>query len=120
MTGRLIRAFDSSCSAPLPKGQLPTGEDLTVDYRSGPILIANIGLSEDLGFLERGDDLVISEAADGTLKKVHSRECLHATAWEQSNLVWLYTLVDAGQAQQNLPSTYREKWRLNQDWNSIV
>ncbi|KAK5456917.1 hypothetical protein LTS15_004697 [Exophiala xenobiotica] len=103
MTARMIRAFDARSTAPLKQGERPADQDLTVDYRMWSNLftvcaIANIGLSEDLGFLDRGDDLVTSEAADGTTKKVHFRECLHATAWAQSNL----------------------KWRLNQDWDGIV
>ncbi|EXJ70874.1 cytochrome P450 oxidoreductase [Cladophialophora psammophila CBS 110553] len=126
MTARLIRAFDARCSAPRPKGQLPTKEDLTVDYRMWTNLftvaaIANIGLSEDLGFLDRGDDLITSEAADGTLKKVHFRECLHATAWAQSNLVWSYSWYKRLVRLSKIFSrTYREKWRFNQDWDGIV
>ncbi|KAL2441232.1 Cytochrome P450 monooxygenase [Exophiala dermatitidis] len=126
MAGRLIRAFDARCTAPLPAGQDPKEEDLTIDYRKWTNLftvaaIANIGLSEDLGFLDRGDDLITSEAADGTLKQVHFRECLHATAWVQSNLVWSYDWYKRFAALSKLvSSTYRKKWQLNQDWDGIV
>ncbi|KIX04787.1 uncharacterized protein Z518_05658 [Rhinocladiella mackenziei CBS 650.93] len=126
MTNRLVKAFDARCTGPLPQGVCPPEQDLTVDYRMWTNLftvaaIANIGLSEDLGFLDRGDDLIASEAADGTIKEVHFRECLHATAWAQSNLVWSYpwykTLVKISKF---LSPTYREKWRLNVDWDGIV
>lgn len=126
ITARLIKSFDARCTPPLPQGARPSSGDQTVDYRMWSNLftvcaIANIGLSEDLGFLERGDDLVTSEAPDGTLKKVHFRECLHATAWAQSNLVWSYgcfeTLV---RISKMVSSTYRRKWSLNKDWDGIV
>jgi cytochrome P450 len=126
MTARMIKSFDARCTAPLAQGERPAPEDQTVDYRLWSNLftvcaIANIGLSEDLGFLERGDDLVTSEAADGTLKKVHFRECLHATAWAQSNLVWSYDWFPTLTKISKLVSpTYRQKWRLNKDWDGIV
>ena len=126
MTGRFLKAFDARCSVPLLKGQLPIERDLTVNYRMWSNLftvsaIANIGLSEDLGFLDRGDDLITSEAADGTLKKVHFRDCLHATAWAQSNLVWSYSSYKALVKLSKIFSrVYQEKWRLNQDWDGIV
>ncbi len=126
MTARMIKSFDSLTTTPLKQGDQPVKADLTVDYRKWSNLftvaaIANIGLSEDLGFLDRGDDLITSEAADGTLKQVHFRECLQATAWAQSNLVWAYdsykTLIKISKL---VSSTYREKWRLNQDWDGII
>ncbi|KAJ9497391.1 hypothetical protein H2202_007195 [Exophiala xenobiotica] len=126
MTARMIRAFDARCTSPLKQGERPADQDLSVDYRMWSNLftvcaIANIGLSEDLGFLDRGDDLVTSEAADGTTKKVHFRECLHATAWAQSNLVWSYDWYQALIKLSKLVSpTYRQKWKLNQDWDGIV
>jgi hypothetical protein len=52
--------------------------------------IANIGLSEDLRFLDQGNNIVTSEAKDGTCKKVHFRDCLYANAWTPSSLIWAY------------------------------
>ncbi|KAJ9622835.1 hypothetical protein H2204_011444 [Knufia peltigerae] len=126
VTSRLIKSFDDRCTEPLAAGDLPSPEDQTVDYRMWTNLftvcaIANIGLSEDLGFLERGDDLVTSEGPDGTLKQVHFRECLHATAWAQSNLVWSYKWFETLVRISKLVSpTYRRKWGLNKDWDGIV
>lgn len=56
---KLISAFDAKCTDPLPQNHTPKKEDLTVDYRKWTVLftasaIANIGLSEDLGFLDEG------------------------------------------------------------------
>lgn len=124
MTGRMVKAFDARCTAPLDGVIRP--EDLNIDFRMWANLytiaaIANIGLSEDLGFIDQGSDLITSQAMDGTVKQVHFRQCLHATAWAQSNLVWAYdwykTLVKVSAL---LSSTYAEKWRLNKDWDGIV
>jgi cytochrome P450 len=127
MTGRLVKAFDALCTEPLSKGQIrPKAEDLTVDYRMWGNLftvaaIANIGLSEDLGFLDNGSDLITAERMDGSIHQVHFRQCLHATAWAQSNLVWAYgwynTLIKISKL---VSPRYREMWRLNEDWNDIV
>lgn len=126
LTGRLIKSFDARCTIPLAQGDPPSPETQTVDYRMWSNFftvsaIASIGLSENLGFLERGDDLVTSEAPDGTLKKVHFRECLHATAWAQSNLVWSYDWFETLIRISKLVSPiYRQKWSLNKDWDGIV
>jgi cytochrome P450 len=127
MTNRMVKAFDARCTAPLTDAVAPIEEkDLTVDYRMWANLytvaaIANIGLSEDLKLIDQGSDLVSSQAMDGTVKQVNFRQCLHATAWAQSNLVWAYdwykTLVKVSGL---VSSTYAEKWRLNKDWDGIV
>jgi hypothetical protein len=56
-----------------------------VDYRNSTVLfaaaeIANIGLSEDLGFLDEGSDQVKAGNKDGSMKDVSFRECHAATA----------------------------------------
>jgi cytochrome P450 len=127
MTSRMIEAFDARCTEPLPTTQTrPHPEDLNVDYRMWTNLftiqaIANIGLSEDLRFLDQGSDLVTAERMDGTLHQVNYRECLHATAQAQSQLVWAYdwykTLIKISRV---VSRKYREMWRLNDNWNDIV
>ena len=127
MTGRLINALDERCTAPLPNSQTRANlEDLTVDYRMWSNLftidaIANIALSERLGFLDQGSDLVTAEHMDGTLHKVNYRQCLHATARAQAQLVWSYdwykTLIKISKI---VSPTYRERWALNANWNDIV
>lgn len=126
MTARMIKAFDARCTAPLPQGERPDEKDLTIDYRMWSNLftvaaIANIGLSEDLGFFEQGSDLITSEQMNGTIRSVHFRQCLHATAWAQSNLVWAYGWYQSLIKLSKLVSPkYREMWRLNRDWDGIV
>jgi len=78
-------------------------------------------LSEDLKLLDQGSDLITAERMDGTLHQVNFRQCLHATARAQSQLVWAYewyqTLVKVSKL---VSPWYREMWRLNEDWNDIV
>ena len=79
MTGRFVKAFDVLCTAPLPKHQVHLNkEDLTVDYRMWSNLfaitaIANIGLSEDIGFLDHASDLITAERMNGSIHQVHFR-----------------------------------------------
>ncbi|PYI04292.1 benzoate 4-monooxygenase cytochrome P450 [Aspergillus sclerotiicarbonarius CBS 121057] len=126
MTHRIIKAFDGQCTNPLPKGHIPPEKDLTIDYRLWSNLftiaaIANIGLSEDIKFLDQGNDLITSEAMDGTIKKVRFRDCLFATGSATATFVWCYdwykTLVRASKV---LSPTYHKKWKLNKDWDGIV
>ncbi|KAI9820785.1 MAG: hypothetical protein M1827_005156 [Pycnora praestabilis] len=126
-TERLIRGFDARATAPLTKEQKrPDPQDLTVDYRSWTNFftldaIADIGLSERLGFLDAGSDKVTSESMDGTLKEVNYRECLHATARAQSGIVWAYDWYKFLIKFTGLVSPwYRRMWKLNKDWDGIV
>lgn len=123
----MIKAFDARCTLPLKEGaKIPASEDLTVDYRSWTNFftldaIADIGLSERLGFLDAGDDLVTAEKMDGTLYKVNYRACLHATARAQAGLVWCYDWFPFLIKMSKLVSAqYRQRWKLNEGWNDIV
>ncbi|KAL4760661.1 cytochrome P450 [Aspergillus foveolatus] len=99
MTARLIRVFDDRCTEALrPSVQVPEERDLTLDFRSWTnhftvAAIANIGLSEDLGFLEQGSDKISSESMDGQVKNRLSKV---------------------------LSPYYRNLWKLDADWNGIV
>jgi cytochrome P450 len=126
---RLVRGFDARCTMPPKKqgrGQIAP-EDITVDYRAWTNYftidaIADIGLSEKLGFLDAGNDSCTAERMDGTLYTVPSyRECLHATARAQSNLVWGYDWYPFLVELSKIVSTeFRDYWRLNEGWNDIV
>ncbi|KAI2867844.1 hypothetical protein CBS63078_9824 [Aspergillus niger] len=126
MTNRLIKAFDARCTDPLPKGHRPLEKDLTIDYRMWTNLftiaaIANIGLSEDIKFLDQGNDLITSESMDGMTKKVHFRDCLFATGSATATLVWCYDWYKTlARASKILSPTYHRKWKLNKDWDGIV
>ncbi|KAJ5760427.1 hypothetical protein N7520_007583 [Penicillium odoratum] len=126
MTGRLIRAFDGLCTPPLKDGEIPKTTDLTLDYRKWSNLftiaaIAYIGLSEDIQFIENGNDLITSENTNGATKQVHFRKFLLNTAIAQSNLVWSYdwfkTLTRISKV---VSSTYQRMWSLSEDWSGVV
>ena len=125
LTRKMMTAFDARCTSPL-SGARPAPEDLTIDFRHWTNMfticaIASIGLSEDLKFLENGNDLVTSESPDGSTRQVPFRECLFSMAWATSNLVWAYdyysTLVRLSKL---FSSRYRKCWRLTKDWDGIV
>ena len=125
-TVRFIKAADDRCTQPLKKGMTPVPEDLTFDYRAYANFftldaIADIGLSERLGFLDQGHDLVTAETMDGKLYKVNYRECLHATARAQAGLVWAYEWFPIlSQISKLVSKDYRKMWKLNEGWNDIV
>ncbi|OGE47998.1 hypothetical protein PENARI_c034G12188 [Penicillium arizonense] len=126
VSAKLIKAFDKRCTDPLPPNQNPNEEDLTVDYRNWTVLwtaaaIANIGLSEDLGFLDEGFDTVKSESKDGTVKDVSFRECHTATQRVSYQLIWSYDWFKTlRRLSKVVSSSYRRMWRLDGDWGGIV
>lgn len=93
---KMVVHFDKCCTESLPKGAtVPNAEDLTVDYRKWANFfsldaIADIGLSEKLGFLDTGDDLITVRRPDGTSYTCHFRECLYDNARKQSYFLWSY------------------------------
>ncbi|KAL4801077.1 cytochrome P450 [Aspergillus venezuelensis] len=127
MAGRFIRVLDGKCTSPLPPStKNPEEEDLTIDFRSWTnhftvAAMANIGLSEDLGFLEQGNDKVRSESMDGVTKQVSFRECREASGTLSYRLIWAY---DWYHVIKRLSCTvspyYRNLHRLDVDWNGIV
>lgn len=125
-TERFIKAADARCTLPLKKGERPAPEDLTFDYRAFSNFftldaIADIGLSERLGFLDQGHDLVTAETMDGKLYQVNYRECLHATARAQSGLVWAYDWYPLlWKLCKYVSKDYRRMLKLNEGWNDIV
>jgi len=52
--------------------------------------ILDIGLSQPAGFLDRGNDDIISERIDGKAQIVSYRDVLHSQLTAQSHLVWSY------------------------------
>ena len=123
----MIKAFDRLCTTPLKPGvKQPAPEDLTVDYRAYTNFftldaIADIGLSEGLGFIDQGHDLCVAEKMDGTLYKINYRPCLHSTAKAQAGTVWAYDWYPMlSKISRMLSPSYRQWWKLNEGWNDIV
>ncbi|RDW80368.1 hypothetical protein BP5796_05066 [Coleophoma crateriformis] len=127
-TVRMLKALDGLCTAPLKAAArgIPAPEDLTVDYRAWANFftldaIADIGISERLGFLDQGHDLCTAEKMDGTLYQVNYRQCLHATARAQAGLVWAYEWFPLlCSISKVVSSEYRRRWKLSEGWNDIV
>ncbi|TVY28266.1 Benzoate 4-monooxygenase [Lachnellula hyalina] len=122
-TERFIKAADARCTEPLKKGERPTPESLTFDYRAYSNFftldaIADIGLSERLGFLDQGHDLVTAETMDGKLYQVNYRKCLHATARGQAGTVWAYDWYPFFWKVAKFFS--KDLGKLNAGWNDIV
>ncbi|KAJ5408548.1 hypothetical protein N7509_002431 [Penicillium cosmopolitanum] len=126
VAGKVIKAFDKRCTAPLLPNTIPPKGDLTVDYRNWTVLfaaaaIANIGLSEDLGFLDEGLDVIKSESKDGAVKEASFRECHGATGTVSYQLVWAYDWFKIFKRMSKIFSSgYRKMWKLDGDWGGIV
>ncbi|KAH8163430.1 hypothetical protein CIB48_g4838 [Xylaria polymorpha] len=124
---RFIRGADKACTSPLKAGHVrPDPEDLTFDYRAWANFftldaIADIGLSERLGFLDKGNDLVKAERMDGTLFEVNYRACIHATARAQTSIAWADKWYSFNKWLTSIVSpSFRRYWKLNQGWDGIV
>ncbi|KAL4807717.1 cytochrome P450 [Aspergillus unguis] len=125
MTRRLITVFDSKCTSPLQKDTEVPREDLTIDYRAWTnhftvAAIANIGLSEDLGFLEQGSDSITSESMSGETKQVSFRGSREASGTLTYNLIWAYDWYHVLKRLSTFFPSYRKLWALDSDWNGIV
>ena len=124
-TVRLMRHFDKCCTAPLPKeSAVPEKNDLMVDYREWTNYfsldaIADIGLSEILGFLDNGNDRIKGRRTDGTQYECNFRECLYENAHKQSLLVWPYEWYTILNKVSNIIPYYGRMGKLGKDWEGI-
>ncbi|KAI9370424.1 cytochrome P450 [Aspergillus egyptiacus] len=122
---RLIRHFDSVCTAPLPAGREPDAADLTVDFRAWTNFftldaIADIGLSERLGFLDQGNDLCVAERKDGSTYQAPLREALYPTARKQSYLLWNYDWYPTVNKLVNMIPYFAKMQTAANTWEDIV
>jgi cytochrome P450 len=121
---RLRRHLDQCCTSPLAPGKLPEPGDLNVDYRKWTNFftldaIADIGLSETLGFLDRGHDKVTGRRLDGSTYECDFRECLYQTARKQSLLIWSYKWYPLVNKISNMIPFYARMSSLAQAWDGI-
>ncbi|KAI0858975.1 cytochrome P450 [Xylaria cubensis] len=123
---RLFKKFDSCCTDPLPKGQLyPDPKDVNIDYRQWTNYftldaITDIGLSESLGLLDRGHDVVTATRPDGTTFQTNIRGALYPTARKQSLLIWSYQYYKLLDRMSNIIPFYRRMSRSAVHWEAIV
>lgn len=123
-TARMMAHFDKMCTKPLLKGCVPASADLNVDYRAWSNFfsldaIADIGLSEKLGFLDQGHDRITASRTDGTKYECNFRECLYENAHKQSLLVWPYSWYPTINRIADLIPFYRRMGKLGRDWDGI-
>lgn len=127
---RVVKHFDSVCTTPasalVTQGKAaPDAQDITLDFRKWANFftldaIADIGLSEKLGFLDTGDDLCIAERKDGTTYHVHLREALYPNAHKQSLIVWNYDWYPVLNKLVDVVPFFRRLQDKGQHWEDIV
>jgi cytochrome P450 len=124
-TARAIRHFDKCCTAPLPSNTaIPAKEDVNLDYRKWMNFftldaIADIGLSEKLGFLDKGSDEVMGRKTDGTRYECNLRECLYASNRKQSLLLWSYDYYKVLDKLANMIPFYGRLGKLGAKWDGV-
>ncbi|KAJ3579579.1 hypothetical protein NPX13_g989 [Xylaria arbuscula] len=123
---RLFKKFDASCTAPLPKGQIyPDPKDVNIDYRQWTNYftldaITDIGLSESLGLLDQGHDMVTAMRPDGTTYKADIRESLYPNARKQAHLIWSYDYYKLLNKLVDIIPYYRKMTVAGINWEAIV
>ncbi|KAL4889797.1 benzoate 4-monooxygenase cytochrome P450 [Aspergillus ambiguus] len=128
---KVVAHFDKMCTTPPANPGITAGTvapdpaDLTVDFRAWTNFftldaIADIGLSEKLGFLDAGNDQCIAERRDGTTYTVALREALYPTARKQSLLVWDYGWYPTLNKLANLLPSFRRMQTSADNWDNIV
>ncbi|RSL98139.1 hypothetical protein CEP52_010486 [Fusarium oligoseptatum] len=123
---RMMNHFEKCCTAPLSKGvKYPNPQDINVDFRAWSNFfsldaIADIGLSEKLGLLDRGHDRVEAQEKNGTVFEANLRECLYPTARKQSLLLWSYDNYKLLDKISNIIPYYRRMSESSRGWDAIV
>ncbi|KAB8206978.1 Cytochrome P450 [Aspergillus parasiticus SU-1] len=122
-----IEACDKYCTAPLSEAtQPPDPQDTTFDFRAWSNfftidIILDIVLSENLGLLRAGNDLVTAETTDGIQYRVPFRDCLHASKIAHTRIAYAdgWYWFNSKYTTRVLPS-YRKIWNLSQGWADFV
>lgn len=121
---RLIAHFDKCCTAPLAAGAVPNPHDLNLDYRKWTNFftldaIADIGLSEKLGFLDKGDDRATGRRTDGSTYECNLRPALYQNARKQSLLAWNYSWYPIVNKLADLIPFYGRMGKYAREWDGI-
>lgn len=123
-TEKLIKHLDKCCTEPLARGAVPKPEDVNVCYREWTNYftldaIADIGLSEKLGFLDQGHDRVVGRRLDGTTYECDFRDALYQNARKQSLLIWPYEWYSLINKISNIIPFYGRMGKFAQEWEGI-
>ncbi|CAM1508744.1 Fc.00g055920.m01.CDS01 [Cosmosporella sp. VM-42] len=122
---RLTKHFDECCTEPLNSGQnVPVLGDMNVDFRAWLNFftldaISDIGLSEPLGFLDKGHSRTVAQRTDGTKYETDMRDCLYEMAYKQSLLIWSYKWYPFINKIADLLPFYGRMGALHRQWEGI-
>jgi cytochrome P450 len=121
---RLVAHFDVCCTAPLEKA-LHDSADANLDFREWTNYftldaIADIGLSERLGFLDQGNDRCMAQKKDGSTYDTNLREALYPTARKQSLILWNYQWYPVMNKLVNIIPFFGRMQRSSDNWENIV
>ncbi|KAJ6140334.1 hypothetical protein N7471_006820 [Penicillium samsonianum] len=127
---RMFKHFDQVCTMPasaeVSSGKIaPDQKDLTLDLRAWTNFftldaIADIGLSEKLGFLDSGTDVCIAERKDGSTYETNLREALYPTARKQSLIVWNYEWYPVVNKLVNIIPFFGRMQTSADNWENIM
>ncbi|KAJ5640444.1 hypothetical protein N7528_000069 [Penicillium herquei] len=127
---RMFKHFDQVCTT-TPKEDVASGKvapnltDLTLNLRAWNNFftldaIADIGLSEKLGFLDQGNDLCVAERKDGSTYTTSLREALYPTARKQSYIVWNYAWYPVINKLVNVFPFFNKMQQSADNWENIM
>ncbi|RMJ24378.1 Cytochrome p450 [Aspergillus sp. HF37] len=123
---RLLAHFDRVCSKPPAPGRTQFApHDLNVDLRGWTNFLtldvmADIGLSTRLGFLDRGSDICAAQRKDGSTYEVNLREALYPTARKQSLIVWNYDWFPVIDKLVDVIPFFGRMQKSAENWGNIV
>ncbi|KAE8340462.1 hypothetical protein BDV24DRAFT_175348 [Aspergillus arachidicola] len=125
---RLARHLDKCCTeAPVSNGRaiVPSSEDLTVDIRAWINFftldaMADIGLSEKLGFLDKGNDICVAERKDGSTFECSLRDALYPLAIKQCMVLWNYEWFPIVNKLVDVFPYFRNLQKKGDDWEHII
>ena len=119
----LVTQLDQKCTTPLSVGEQASSSDLTVNFRLWSNLftidaIADIALSEKLGMLDSGTDMIQADGMDDPLNYIRS---LHAAGYMTSLFVGTTEWFSFLKALSSLLSPHwRKQWEYGQNFGSIA
>lgn len=123
---QFIAACDKHCTAPLVEGSHPDPKDLNFDFRAWSNFftidaIGELALSEKLGLLTAGNDLVTAAGRDGKAYQAPYRDCLHASKIAHTRIAFADKWYHINSSYTTrLLASYRKLWRLSNGWSDIV
>lgn len=118
---RVVKHFDQTAATCTNTTSSPEAQ---VDYRAWTNFftmdaIADIGLSQSLGFTDAGSDETNCEELDGTLRRANYRD-LHEQLTVQSHIVWSYSFYRALTKITRLWPSYNKMWKTGASYDGIV